>query len=183
MLRFGKDNNIDKIKQLKEVHDLTNVKLKNIATRFFQDSDQADDAVQETYIRIYKKLPITFENTNKTIAWASRICHNICIDIYRKKTRDKKLFQNLAYDFQKKSNFELDSYNKFENMVLQEIIEKVLLDLDSKERMIYIMYAFSGLTLLEIEEICKKKQSSIRSIIRKVNQKIARTAYEEGFNH
>ena len=183
MLRFGKDNNVDKIKQLKEIHDLTFLKLKNIGTRFFQDTDQADDAVQETYIRIYKKLPLDFESSAKIIAWSTRICHNICIDIYRKKARDKKLFKNLAYDFQKQSDSEGDGYNKFENMVLQEVIEKVLSEIDSKERMIYVMYAFSGLTLNEIEEICKKKQSGIRSIIRKVNQKIARIAYEEGFNH
>jgi len=51
--------------------------------RFFSDSDAAEDATQETFLRVYQRIR-QFQEGN-FLKWLMRIARNICIDEWRKR--------------------------------------------------------------------------------------------------
>ncbi len=56
--------------------------LQQIAYRQLRNSEDANDAVQETLLRAFRALP-TFDAARCIKPWLCRICHNCCIDILR----------------------------------------------------------------------------------------------------
>jgi RNA polymerase sigma-70 factor (ECF subfamily) len=49
---------------------------------FFADSEAAEDATQETFLRVYRKIQ-SFQGSN-FLGWLMRIAKNVCIDEWRK---------------------------------------------------------------------------------------------------
>jgi len=54
---------------------------------FFADSATAEDATQETFLRVYQRIE-SFESGN-FVAWLMRIAKNVCIDEWRKRRPDQ----------------------------------------------------------------------------------------------
>lgn len=59
-------------------------KLMRYAQRFLNDYSDAEDGVQEIFIKIYQNIN-SFDSTRKFSSWAYRIAHNELINILKKK--------------------------------------------------------------------------------------------------
>ncbi|MBC7959541.1 MAG: sigma-70 family RNA polymerase sigma factor [Vallitaleaceae bacterium] len=68
-------------------------KVYNIAYQMFGNEQDAYDASQEVFIKLYKNIQ-SFKFDSSFATWLHRIAVNTCIDEYRKK---KKHFQQAAY--------------------------------------------------------------------------------------
>ena len=161
-----------KIKQLNEIFEKTKGHLDKIAYHFFQDRDIAENILQKTYIRIYRKLPLKFDHEVKLIKWCSVICKNLCIDYYRKKIKNRKLIEKIARDFMINTQNRPSTQDTLNNYRIQEIIEKTLNQISAKDRMIYTMYTYSTFSMREIAVMSACNMNSVRTIIRSVNKKI-----------
>jgi RNA polymerase sigma-70 factor (ECF subfamily) len=65
-----------------------------IARAYFASEADAEDAVQEAFVRAYRRLDqLAFEN--RFAAWVARITKNVCIDILRART-DKMSLADFA---------------------------------------------------------------------------------------
>ena len=175
-----RSNQSEKIRQLNEIFEKTRESMYKIAYHFFQDQDISDDIVQEVYIRIYDKLPLEFDHEAKLLKWCSVICRNLCIDYYRQKIRSRKLLDKIVKDFAKIDTEHPSAEDYMENLMLQEVVEKVLNQTNSTDRMIYTMYAYSTFSIREIAEISKRSINSVRSLIRNINNKIRNLVIKAG---
>lgn len=63
-------------------------KLKRYAKRFLFDMDDAQDLVQDVFVKVYIKIK-TFDATRKFSPWLYRVAHNEFVNALKKKT-DKK---------------------------------------------------------------------------------------------
>lgn len=59
------------------------------ARRMALDRDQAEEAVQETFLRVVSSLA-SFQGRSAFSTWLYRLAHNTCIDLFRRGTRDAR---------------------------------------------------------------------------------------------
>ena len=58
----------------------------NISYGFLSDYDDASDATQEVFIKVYRSIA-SFKGQSSFITWLYVICRNVCNDILRKRQR------------------------------------------------------------------------------------------------
>lgn len=56
--------------------------LRKIAMRLLRNSDDAHDAVQDTFIKAYRAIH-SFKPGRPVLPWLARICANCCVDVVR----------------------------------------------------------------------------------------------------
>lgn len=61
-------------------------RIRRCARRMAIDRDQAEDAVQETFLRLVASLP-RFEGRSAFNTWLYRLAHNTCVDAFRRGAR------------------------------------------------------------------------------------------------
>jgi RNA polymerase sigma-70 factor (ECF subfamily) len=93
MEQFAKGLNKNAFEQL--VHDFSPLALA-LAKQKLNDPELAEDAVQETFVRIIRKRR-QYVSTHPFSHWFYTILRNICIDILRKQQRDKDVVKHFAH--------------------------------------------------------------------------------------
>lgn len=113
------------------------------------DHDDADDLVQEVFVKVWKNLG-KFREDSKLYTWVYRIATNECLNFLRKKKRrffvpihdlegdlTKKLAQNIAPTGDE----------------VQMKLQKALLKLPDKQRLVFNMKYFDDMKFTDIAEI------------------------------
>ncbi len=77
----------DKILSTEKIWELLSTKLRSFLLQRVSDPQVADDLLQETFLRIHKKLN-DIEDEQRLTAWVFQIARNLVIDHYRSKSRD-----------------------------------------------------------------------------------------------
>lgn len=130
----------------------------NLCLRMLDDRAEAEDAAQETFIKIYRGLKY-YNGGSKFSTWALKICSNVCIDMIRKK---KARFVPIDdYEFSDGSTPE-KSYIASET---RGDIKKAVMNLPEKYRLIIIYYHFMNLSYQEISEILDKPITVVKNRI------------------
>ena len=70
------------------LYDATSAKLFGIALRILKDRGEAEDALQDIYVKIWDKADRYQVNGLSPITWLSTVARNHCIDILRRKRTD-----------------------------------------------------------------------------------------------
>lgn len=96
-LSFGAEGNSEEQRKLERLFKAYNQMMFYVANRILNDEDDADDAVQQAFLRVMNHLDdIDEEDEQKTKSYLSIISRNIAIDIYRKKKQE--MVRNISYD-------------------------------------------------------------------------------------
>ena len=69
------------------IWELLSAKLRSFLLRRVSDEQIAEDLLQETFVRIHKKLP-EVDDMQRITPWVFRIARNLVIDHYRRKSPD-----------------------------------------------------------------------------------------------
>ncbi|MBN2000550.1 RNA polymerase sigma factor [candidate division KSB1 bacterium] len=133
-----------------------------LAFRFLNHTTDAEDVVQEAFIRVWKNIK-SFNMNKKFTTWFYRIVVNLCYDrqkYLKRKTRHFLSFHESNQDF-----FD-ENTNLEENITNRSRIDsifKIVQDLPLKQKMIFILRDFQDFDLLEIAEILGISNNSVRS--------------------
>ncbi len=117
--------------------------------RMVFDHDDADDLVQETFIKVWKNLN-QFRHDSKLYTWIYRIATNETLSFLKKKKR-KYLLPINDYENQLAKNLEDDNF--FTGDEIQLKLQKAILSLPEKQRLVFNMKYFDEMTYEEISEI------------------------------
>lgn len=128
----------------------------NLCLRMLGDRDEAEDAAQETFIRIYRSLK-TYNWESKFSTWAMKIASNLSIDFIRK--RKAQMVPIDDYDFTDGSTPE----NTYIASETRKDIKKAVQGLPEKYRMIIIYYHFMNLSYQEISDILNEPMSIVKN--------------------
>ena len=112
------------------------------------DHDETDDLTQETFIKIFKNLD-TFREDSKLYTWIYRIATNLCINHLNSKKR--RFFLPIA-DITQELISHID-HSDISGDEIQKRLQKALISLPEKQRLVFNMKYFEEMKYEDISEI------------------------------
>lgn len=141
--------------------------LTNFALKLTGDSDDANDLVQETYLRAYRFFD-KFQRGSNCKAWLFRIMKNLFINSYKQKQNspEKVDYEDIeeVYENAKPSSTD-DSFHASDtfNNLLNDEVSGALTSLPVEFRTVIILSDIEGLTYEEIAEFIDCPIGTVRS--------------------
>lgn len=135
---------------------------------------EAEDTVQDVFIKIYSQLNKYIPNTNFN-AWVYRIAYNQCIDTIRRRKR-AVIFQYFEDMINKESLPAIDK------ITIEHPIHEALSRLSISDRNIILLKALDKKTYEEISHILNKNSTSLRKQYERAIKKLRKILKEEEYN-
>ncbi|WP_425271778.1 RNA polymerase sigma factor SigW [Paenibacillus protaetiae] len=150
-----------------ELVDLYQDKLFHMAYRMLNNRQEAEDVVQDTFLRVYKNLD-KYDEGLKFSTWIYRIATNLCIDRLRKRKPSYSL------DAESSEHEGLDGYSMIpsdnrtpESEVLltetQKIVHQAIESLPPKYKTIMMLRYIQDMSLQEIGEVLDMPVTTIKT--------------------
>jgi RNA polymerase sigma-70 factor (ECF subfamily) len=130
-----------------------------IVYRFLGVSEDADDAVQQIFIELYKSLP-GYMGNSKFTTWLYRIAVNVSIQYIRKRKRGSD-FERLDPEFHVDTT--QNSSSSVEQKELQKQIAAALDGVHERKRTVLVLHDMEGLTMEEISGITGLPLGTVKS--------------------
>ena len=111
--------------------------------------EDADDVLQNTFIKVWNNLG-TFRGGSSLFTWLYRIATNEALSFLKKKKRNSVLPWS-GYEKQLEETLESDAY--FSGDAIAEKLQKALLQLPEKQRLVFNMKYYENLKYEDMSEI------------------------------
>ena len=129
------------------------------AYRTLRNSDDANDAVQETAVKAFRAIH-KFRPDRPFQPWLNRICANCCIDVLRERRHRCESLDEHTYRLEDSSQ---DVEIATEQQVLKHQIVSALARLPWRYKNILTMRHFDHLEVIEIAEKLQKPEGTVKS--------------------
>jgi len=117
--------------------------------RMVIDHDDADDIVQDVFVKVWKNL-LGFRSDSQLYTWMYRIATNECITfLNRKKMKNNIPLDDVAYDLSES----LADSTYFNGDKAQLKLQQALLTLPEKQRLVFNMKYFDDMKYEEISDV------------------------------
>ena len=126
-------------------------KMKRYARRFLFDYEEAEDLVQEVFLKVYINIQ-NFKTSKKFSSWLYRIAHNEFINAIKKKGKEPIPFFDSDLLFPHPVSKE-DTIEKIDKTELRIMLDKYLNKLKPKYRESIVLYYFEELSYQEIADV------------------------------
>ena len=126
---------------------------------FVQSHEDADDLLQEVFLKIWNALPL-FRGEARLYTWVYRIATNEALNTLRK-TRLKHLLSLSSPEASYVAGLESDPY--FNGDEAQKRLLTAVCRLPEKQRLVFVMRYFEEMEYLEISEILKTSVGSLKA--------------------
>ncbi len=123
------------------------------------DHDDADDLTQEVFIKVHKHIG-SFREDSQLFTWIYRIATNECLTFLNKKRR--RFFLPLE-DVGKELSAKLDTSSDISGEDIQIKLQKVLLKLPDKQRLVFNMKYFDELSYEDMSAITKTSVGALKA--------------------
>ncbi|MDO9276552.1 MAG: RNA polymerase sigma factor [Lutibacter sp.] len=152
-------NKKEQDKAFKKLLDLYQERLYWHIRKLVITHENADDVLQNTFLRIYKSLP-NFQQKSSLHTWMYRIAYN---ESLRFLEENKKKYHYSLDDVSKKylNNLVEDAF--FEGDEIQLKLQGILSQLPERERVIFQMKYYDDLKFHEIAAILEIKEGTLKS--------------------
>ncbi len=147
----------------------------NLAYRMLGNADEAEEAAQETFIRLYTRFN-TYDVNRKFSSWLFSIASHYCIDKLRRRRLTLLSLEDVAFhDYHLASNEE-----RPEGAVVrdekEELVHQLLDTLPEDYRAAVVLFYWYDLSYQEIAQILDSTESAIKSRLFRARKKLAGTA-------
>ena len=123
------------------------------------DHDEANDLVQEVFIKVWKNLD-KFREDAKLYTWIYKIATNECLTFLTKKKR--RFFLPLG-DVESELSGKIDTNANISGDEIQLKLQKALLKLPNKQRIVFNMKYFEDMKYDEIAEITETSVGALKA--------------------
>ncbi len=130
-----------------------------VVYRLLGNSEETRDAVQQTFIELYKSLP-AYAGKSKFTTWLYRIAVNVSIQFFRKRRPSEK---SPSLDPELLSDEEFAEESSIERKELRKQLETALASLHIRKRTVVILHDVENRTMEEISEIMNIPVGTIKS--------------------
>lgn len=150
---------------LRELIDRHRVRLYRLAYNLLDDCAAADDAVQETFIRLWQHAR-RFRPDSSVSSWLCTICARRCYDELRRRRRHRETVAQLVLDDVRPDTFEASE--------LMALLQRVVATLPTKQR---VVYQLREIEQMDADEVAAATRLSVDQV--KANLYLARTTVRE----
>lgn len=167
LLKLAKEGDTSAFEKLISQHQKS---VYNMAFRMLGNREDAYDAAQEVFIRVYKALP-GFREQSMLSTWVYRITKNVCLDMIRKNKKQNTVSIDRETDYGDgplRMQLEDPGLTPDETAERNELVKKVregIAKLPEKHRMIIIMRDMQNLSYDEIAKILRCPEGTVKSRI------------------
>lgn len=133
-------------------------KMKGIAFRYVNDSFIAEDIVQETFVKVFKKLK-EFESTGPFEAWLRRVVVNTSINYYNSLKKENEKMAEFAFSPENEDTSDFEEENEYNLTELMDAVNQ----LPSGYKMVFNLYAIDQYSHKEIAEALKITEGTSKS--------------------
>lgn len=161
-------------KMQRELYDRFSSKMYGVCLRYMKNSPDADDVLQEGFIKVYKNLP-KFRGEGSFEGWIRRIFINTCIEHFRKKKESYKLSE--TYD----NTLEADDINALDTLAVKDLLN-IVNELAPGYRMVFNLYVVEGMSHKEIGDLLGISEGTSKSQLARAKgtlKKILETRYNK----
>jgi len=148
------------LRAYERLYELHSARMKSIAFHMLRNRTDAEDAVQETFLKVYRAME-KFSGASALSTWIYRILLNTCYDHGRQKTR-------LA---EKAQTFETGSRT---DLPLRIALERALEKLNERHRTVFLLYEVEGLKHSEIAGILEVPEGTSRGWLFEAKRELKR---------
>lgn len=135
------------------------------AFRITGNEEDADDVVQETFLRAYRKLHL-FDGRSQFSTWLHRITVNCSMDLMRKKARrDAREISDEGVNEVRMIAMDPRPDRLAASGEVGRQVEKVLRSLSPTERTVFVLRHFEGYTSKEIGQMLGMRSGAIRNAV------------------
>ena len=147
-----------------QIWKLLNARLKSFFLKRVSDEQVAEDLLQETFVRIHKKLD-TIEDQQRIVAWVFQIARNLVVDHYRSKAKSAHAVERESFE---------GAANEEEN--INELVigwlPKMIAKLPDKYREAVELYELKGVSQQEIANHLGISLSGAKSRVQRGRKKL-----------
>ncbi len=138
-------------------------RLINVASVILGDADEADDMVQETFVKAYFKHK-SFRGDSSLYTWLYRILHNMCITALRKR-KSKTI---ISFDTNNEDTFEFPSnesnpLDESEKKDIREAVNEAMKQLPLQQRTVFAMKQIDGMKHHEIASVLGITEGAVKA--------------------
>ena len=123
------------------------------------DHDDADDLTQEVFIKIHKAID-SFREDSQLYTWIFRIATNECLTFLKKK---KRRFFLPIEDVSQELSAKIDSAPYLSGDDIQKKLQKALLTLPDKQRLVFNMRYYDDLSYEDISQITTTSVGALKA--------------------
>ncbi|MEE0945034.1 MAG: sigma-70 family RNA polymerase sigma factor [Clostridia bacterium] len=156
-----------------------NKRVANIAYSLLSDREDALDASQEVFIKVYKNIG-TFRGESTVSTWIYRITKNVCTDMLRKR---RSTLISLDDDDDESPKLEIADVASSPEYVAEKnekirIVRKAVAALDENQRTLVTLYDINGLSYEEIAAVLKCPLGTVKSRLYRARESLRKILSE-----
>lgn len=148
--------------------------LLNFAYRFLNNSEEAQDVVQETFLRIFRNKH-AYREIAKFSTWVYTIAGNLAKTELRKRKRRKYLYlSDMGYD---DKEYEIvdpsaNTEREVESLFQEKIIQKAIDELPPRFRQVILLVEIQELPYEEVSKIMRVPLGTVKSRVNRARLKL-----------
>ncbi|CDN50062.1 sigma-70 family RNA polymerase sigma factor [Neorhizobium galegae] len=151
-------------KAFASLYNATSPKLFSIYLRILKDRADAEEALQEIYVRVWQRSRTFAVDTGSPLAWLAAIARNHAIDILRAR---KPVAEDLDAAYDLADDGTLDPEQQVANADEGRRIDRCMQELDSAHARAVRRAYVEGLSYLELAEELKVPLNTVRTWLRR----------------
>ena len=150
----------------------------SLALKMLCDEEEAKDAVQETFIRVWQSIR-EYDPQRTFTTWLYTIASRLCLDKIKRKRQivmmpdDEQVLRNYAADS--------DSQRTLENSEWISIVRLMAEDLSAKQKLVFTLCQLEGLSSEEVQEITGLDARQVKSNLYVAKQAIRKRLTAFGY--
>jgi RNA polymerase sigma factor (sigma-70 family) len=143
-----------------EIYDRYSSRIYNFAYRFLRNSEAAEDATQEVFVKMLKHAN-QFHGDAKLSTWLFSITANWCRDYLRKSDNKAKEAEDVLITLPAPS--ELAPDRNLERRENEQMVQKALTALTPEQREAILLSRYQGLSYAEIAQIAGCSEGAVKT--------------------
>lgn len=143
------------IQAFEELYEKHGPRMKSIAWNLLGNATDAEDAVQEAFLKIYRSAA-TFRGGSAFSTWAYRVLVNACYDLMRKRRRRQEVGDPASLE---------RSASPAADHPLRVALEQCVARLEPRRRAAFLLFAVEGFTHREIGEILDVPEGTSKNLL------------------
>jgi len=140
---------------------LQGARMKNLARNILGSSIDAEDAVQETFVKIQRSIS-SFRGGSSFVTWVFRILVNTCYDARRSRLRKKEVSQHVETD---ESAAPPEPRAPGAHPSLRIALERALAELTRHQRDVFLLYEVEGFHHAEIAQMLEITEAASKNTL------------------
>jgi RNA polymerase sigma-70 factor (ECF subfamily) len=154
------------IRAFEQVYRAYGARLKSIAFHIVGNRDDAEDAVQETFLKLYRAIG-GFHGDSSLCTWLCRIVINVCYDLARKRNREVEPIEQAE-----------TAGPPGGHLALRVTLNDALRRINPRHRMVFLLFEVEGLRHAEIASILEIPEGTSKAWLFEAKKELKRILTE-----